>query len=53
MIEDMGGPGAVPPQGDVVDMIQILEELSMVEVESTIQIDADGKETLIASSMDI
>lgn len=32
MLESMGGQGAVPNEGDVIDMVQILTELTMPEV---------------------
>jgi U-box domain len=31
MLGDMGGPGAIPAEGDVVDMVSILRELTMPE----------------------
>jgi ankyrin repeat protein len=40
MLEDMGGPTAVPQQGDSVDMVAILSELTIAE--TTIVAGADG-----------
>jgi hypothetical protein len=40
MLEDMGGPDAVPPQGDAVDMVAILSELTIAE--TTIVAGTDG-----------
>ena len=35
MLESMGGPGAVPKDNDVIDMVQVLTELTLLDANET------------------
>jgi len=47
MLEEMGGPDAVPPPGNVIDMVSILQELTIAD--TTIVAGADGSFEVVRS----